>query len=73
MPKAVKKKLPVAGGLRVNTYAVLREAVERGVAFGWRRAHKHNPKPDSDAVCEAIEGAVVGEVLEWFAIEEPVA
>jgi hypothetical protein len=39
-------KRPVQGGMNVRAYPVLCRAVEEGVRYGWRRAHKHTNTPD---------------------------
>lgn len=62
----MKAKRSVKGGMAVRSYDVLRRAVEDGVAYGYRRAHKYVDKPEEEAVKEAIESAVLGEICEWF-------
>jgi hypothetical protein len=71
MNKPTKRK--VYGGMTVRSYDVLRRAVEDGVAYGYRRAHKYSDKPEPEAVKEAIEQAVMSEICEWFDFggEEP--
>ena len=64
-----KKILVVEGALRVRAYPVLVEAVEAGVSFGWRRAHKHVDEPTEEEVRDAIADAVVSEVCERFDID----
>lgn len=59
-----RAKRPVRGGMKVRAYPVLYRAVEEGVAYGWRRAHKHTDKPDAAAIEEQIVTAVVNEVCE---------
>jgi len=49
---------------------ILRRAVEEGIAYGWRKAHKHTDKPSEDAIREAIEDAVMSEICEVFIIDE---
>ena len=53
-------------GLRVRVYPVLVEAIEAGVRYGWRRAHKHEESPDERTIMEAIESAVLNEMCERF-------
>lgn len=65
-----RAKRPVRGGMKVRAYPVLYRAVEEGVAYGWRRAHKHTDKPDAAAIEEQIVTAVVNEVCEYFHFEE---
>lgn len=52
--------------MRVRSYAVLSRAVEEGVAFGWRRAHKHVEAPSEAATQSAIVDAVLSEISEYF-------
>ncbi len=61
-----KKKQPVSGGMTVRAYPVLCRAVEEGVAYGWRRAHKHTDTPDEETIQDQIITAVLNEVCEWF-------
>jgi hypothetical protein len=55
--------------MRVNCYAVLSECVERGVARGWSRAHKHTDKPEADQIRQCIEEALLSEICEYFAFD----
>ena len=55
-----------AAALRPNVYKVLERAVEDGVRYGYRRAFKHNDHPSEEAICEAVENAVMSEIGEWF-------
>lgn len=52
--------------MKPNTYKLLMECVETGIALGWRRAHKHNDTPDEEAIKLAIEDAIQTEICEWF-------
>ncbi len=52
--------------LRVNVYAVMRQAVESGVAMGWRHAHKHADNPSEDVIKDKISDDVMNEICEWF-------
>ena len=60
--------------MRPREYPLLCEAVEVGVAHGWRRAFKHreDPLPEAEAaqVREAIAEAVLSDILERFALED---
>jgi hypothetical protein len=61
-----KTKCPVRGGMTVRAYPVLHRAVEEGVAYGYRCAHKHTDAPDVRAIEEQIVNAVMNEVCEYF-------
>jgi len=65
MPRK-KSKLPVTGGMQVNSYAVLVRAIEEGVAYGWNRAHKHTNKPGEEKIREEIENGVTNAISEYF-------
>ena len=56
--------LPIHTTVRVNTYEVVRRAVEAGAAYGWHRAHKHIDQPTPEAAADAIADAVMGELCE---------
>jgi hypothetical protein len=59
-------KLPVRGGMTVRAYPVLWRAVEEGVQYGWRRAHKHTNTPDENYIEQQIVDAVLHEICEYF-------
>ena len=52
--------------MRAKEHAVLDRAIEEGVAYGWRRAHKHTDNPTKDEILAHIEQAVMFEICEWF-------
>jgi len=60
----------VRGGTKVRAYPVFCRAVEEGVAYGSRRAHKHNDTPDAETIEEQIISAVLNEVCEYFDFDE---
>jgi hypothetical protein len=66
----MRAKRPVSGGMKVRAYPVLCRAVEKGVAYGWRRAHKHIDKPDAEMTEEQIVSAVLNEVCQYFVFDE---
>lgn len=55
---------------RADDYLVMREAVERGAGYGWRRAFKHTDTPSEDIAVETIATAVMNEICEWFRFDE---
>ena len=63
--KTTKKKLEV-NCLRVNVYEVLSRAIESGLLFGYKRAHKHTETPSEDMMLEAQRQAIMTEVCEVF-------
>lgn len=66
MPKKPQPLKVSATPLKVRSYPVMERAVEEGVGYGWRRAHKHTDKPDEDTAIEQIRQAVMNEICEAF-------
>lgn len=56
--------------LKVKVWPVLREAVEIGVAYGWRRAHKHVEHPTPEAIQEEQAQAIMNEIGERVTVED---
>jgi hypothetical protein len=56
--------------MRAKEYPLLVEAVECGVARGWRRAYKHTDAPTEETVRDTIIEEVIGEVCERFELDE---
>ena len=70
MPATTRAKRPVRGGMKVRAYPVLCRAIEEGVAYGWRRAHKHLDAPDAQTIEEQIVTAVVDEICQYFDFDD---
>lgn len=58
------------GGLKVRAYPVLCRAIEDGVTYGWRRAHKHIDAPDARTIEEPIVTAVINEICQYFDFDD---
>lgn len=58
--------------MKPDTYKLVEQCVENGVAYGWLRAHKHNDEPTAEQIQEKIRQAVMHEICEWFRFD-PVA
>jgi hypothetical protein len=56
--------------MKVNTYKVLSDCVERGVEIGWRRAHKHTDTPGEGQLRDSIYDNVMTEISEYFTFSE---
>jgi len=52
--------------MKANEYAILERAVEEGVAYGWRRAHKYEENPSDLTLRNEIEQAVMNSICEVF-------
>lgn len=59
--------------MKAREYDVLCRAVEDGVAYGWRRAHKHVEDPDEHTIQVEIQQAVVNTICEWFDFDNEAA
>ena len=69
-PRSIPIVLPKSRGLVPKTYPLLLDAVEAGVGYGWRRAHKHTDAPDPAEIQSAIEQAVIDAIFERFDLFE---
>jgi len=49
-----------------KTHPLLVKAIEDGVVYGYRRAHKHTEEPTEYEVCAAISDAVMFQICEAF-------
>lgn len=56
--------------MKVKSYAVLSNAVELGVMYGWNRAHKHTDTPSEDEIKTQIQQAIMNEICEWFSFSD---
>ena len=50
--------------MKVDTRAVLARAIEDGISYGLRRAHKHTDTPSDEAIESEIENGI------WCNIDE---
>lgn len=50
--------------LQLNTYNIIREAVEIGIRVGLNRAHKYADDPSRDTLQSSIEDAVMNQLCE---------
>ena len=54
--------------LRLQTYHLMSDAVERGVQLGWTRAHKHTSMPSRETMEEAMSRSItelLSELIDW--------
>jgi hypothetical protein len=56
--------------MKVKTYAVLDNAVELGVMYGWNRAHKYTDNPSEGEIKTQIHQAVMNELSLWFSFDD---
>jgi hypothetical protein len=45
---------------------ILEQAIEEGVKYGYRRAHKHIENPTEEQICDHIEEQVMSSIYEYF-------
>jgi hypothetical protein len=57
-------KIGIGTPVRFNAYEIISRAVEEGVAYGYRRAHKHTDKPTEAQMTTEIENAVMNSLSE---------
>ena len=69
--RGAKARVRARGVVRARTYPLMERAVEEGLAYGWRRAHKHTSTPREQDVLEAMRMAVINEICEWFEFDAP--
>jgi len=53
-----------------KTYNILRNAIEQGVSYGIRRAHKHTDTPNEATLEHEIDIAIWNEIHEYFNFED---
>ena len=53
-----------------KTRVILEQAINEGVARGYRRAFKHNDSPLEGAILDSIEDCVMGQIYEYFTFSE---
>jgi hypothetical protein len=65
-----RAKQRVTGGMNVRVYEVLHRAIEEGIDYGWRRAHKHTDAPGEAAIKDEVLQGILNEVCEVFDLDE---
>jgi hypothetical protein len=56
--------------MRVNTYNLLSQCVEDGIASGLMHAHKHVEHPPEEMVREHLERDIMNAICEWFTFDD---
>ena len=56
--------------MKVNTYVVLTEAIEKGIAFGVNRSFKHSECPSQDTLKDNVYREVMNSLFEYFTFEK---
>lgn len=58
--------------MKVDLYKIVVECIERGVSYGYMKAHKHQDDPEEDFIKEKICDAVLNELCEYITFNDPV-
>lgn len=56
--------------MKPNSYKLMCMAVEEGVAYGIKRAYKHNDNPSDSDIKLEVTDAVITHICEWFTFPE---
>jgi len=56
--------------MKPNFHKILEMAVEQGVSYGYRRAHKHIENPTEGAIIDNVVEQVMNSLDEWFNFED---
>jgi hypothetical protein len=56
--------------MKPNFRKILEMAVEQGVSYGYRRAHKHIENPTEGAIIDNVVEQVMNSLDEWFDFED---
>jgi hypothetical protein len=56
--------------MKPKFHQVLEMAINEGVQYGYRRAHKHVENPTEGAIIDSIQKNVMDCIYEWFDFEE---
>lgn len=52
--------------MKPKYFEIISRAVEEGVNYGWRRAHKHVDTPSEEAILDSIATEVMNAMCEYF-------
>jgi hypothetical protein len=55
--------------MKPNIRTILTQAIERGIDYGWSRAHKYTDSPDESRIKGSIEIDIWNEIDEVFDFE----
>ena len=56
--------------MKPKFHKILEMAVEQGVSYGYRLAHKHIENPTEGAIIDNVVEQVMNSLDEWFDFEE---
>lgn len=52
--------------MKPRLFKLLEIAIDEGIEYGWRRAHKHTESPSEDSIKAEISNAIFSELHEYF-------
>ena len=56
--------------MRPKFHKILEQAINEGVSYGYRRAHKHIENPTEGAIIDSIVEQVMNSLDEYFTFED---
>lgn len=59
-----KPKIKINNSIKLRTYNIISEAVNNGVNYGYKRAHKHTDTPDEDSIIGTVYHEVMNSLCE---------
>lgn len=62
-------KVPVSK-IQVNLWDIISSAVERGIAFGYMRSHKHTDTPSEEHIKGQLYNEIMNELAEVIDFDE---
>jgi len=58
--------------MKPKFHKILEMAIEQGVSYGYRRAHKHIENPTESAIIDNVVEGVMNSLYEWFDFEDDI-
>jgi hypothetical protein len=56
--------------MKIKMYNLISECVERGVNFGYNRAHKHVDNPDKISMVDNIHREIMNQLCDYIVFDE---
>lgn len=55
--------------MKPKIYEILMDCIDRGLEYGYNRAHKHTDSPDKNTIISEMSDAIVNNIFEYFNFE----
>lgn len=65
-----KPPSPDVSTMKPKFFNLLEKAIEEGIDYGWRRAHKHSDSPSEGVIKEEISNAIFSSLHDYFTFDE---